>query len=213
VGVFVNVNPNRTNAIFGATTTCVLGRTYLEEKFAGLTFQIRPETFFQVYTEQAEALLEAMLAHLNLQGDEVLLDAYCGIGTLTLPLAKRVKQVVGIEMQPAAVEQALNNAALNGLTNVSFQTGTVEKLLSVVEIKPDIIVLDPPRKGCEGTVVESLRHMGAARIVYMSCNPATLARDLKAFCADGMYRLEKVITADLFPQTSHVESIAFLTRG
>lgn len=213
VGVFVNVNPNRTNAIFGATTTCVLGRTYLEEKFAGLTFQIRPETFFQVYTEQAEAFLEAMLAHLDLKGDEVLLDAYCGIGTLTLPLAKRAKQVVGIEMQPAAVEQALINAELNGLTNVSFQTGTVEKLLSVVEIKPDIIVLDPPRKGCEGTVVESLRHMGAARIVYMSCNPATLARDLKAFCADGMYRLEKVITADLFPQTSHVESIAFLTRG
>ena len=212
VGVALNLNPDRTNAIFGAETRLVAGQPYLREEFAGCTFQIRPDTFFQVNTEQTEALLELILDALQLQGTEVLVDAYCGIGTLTLPLAKRVRQAIGLEVQPEAVEQAAMNAALNQLDNVTFQTGTVESLLPSLEAQPDIVLLDPPRKGCDRSVIETLRLMQPDRIIYVSCNPATLARDLKLLCQDDLYELTRVQPADFFPQTAHVECAAFLKR-
>ncbi|MFM6139459.1 MAG: methyltransferase domain-containing protein, partial [Sphaerospermopsis kisseleviana] len=129
VGVCLNRNSDRTNAIFGRDTTCIAGTPYLREKFAGLEFQIRPDTFFQVHTETAEALLQVIQSELNLQGREVLVDAYCGIGTLTLPLAKQARQVIGLEVQFAAVEQAIFNAQQNEINNVTFQVGAVEKNL------------------------------------------------------------------------------------
>jgi 23S rRNA (uracil1939-C5)-methyltransferase len=212
VGVCLNHNPDRTNAIFGPETRCVAGRPYLWEEFADLRFQIRPDTFFQVYTEQAEALVQVILDHLNLQGWETVVDAYCGIGTLTLPMAQRVQQVLGLEMQGAAVEQARQNAIANQIENVRFQVGTVESLLPQLPAQPDILLLDPPRKGCAPAVIHSLIHHPPARLVYMSCNPATLARDLQALCQPGHYRLERVQPADFFPQTAHVECVAFLVR-
>jgi 23S rRNA (uracil1939-C5)-methyltransferase len=211
VGVSVNRNPNRTNAIFGEETRCIAGQPYLQEEFGGLQFQLRPETFFQVNTEAAEALLNAIVEQLALGGNEVLVDAYCGIGTFTLPLAQRVRQALGIEVQLASVEQARMNAQLNGITNVTFQTGTVEKLLPQLENKPDVVLLDPPRKGCEGTVIETLLEASPERIVYVSCKPGTLARDLKILCQGG-YHLSYLQPADFFPQTSHVECAAFLVR-
>ena len=212
VGVALNLNPDRTNAIFGAETRLIAGQPYLHEEFAGCTFQIRPDTFFQVNTEQTEALLEMILEELNLQGTEVLVDAYCGIGTLTLPLAKRVQQAIGLEVQPEAVEQATLNAALNQLDNVTFQTGTVEALLDTLSVQPHIVLLDPPRKGCDRAVIETLKQIQPDRIVYVSCNPATLARDLKLLCQEGTYHLTRVQPADFFPQTAHVECAAFLQR-
>lgn len=220
VGVSLNCNPDRTNAIFGAETRCIAGQPYLREEFAGLQFQVRPDTFFQVYTEQAEALLQAIADELNLQGNEVLVDAYCGIGTLTLPLAQKVKQAIGLEMQPEAVEQATLNAQLNNITNVKFYTGTVETLLPTLEVKPDIVLLDPPRQGCVSAgrpsdgrdVLETLLEIQPSRIVYVSCKPATLARDLKLLCQSGGYQLTRVQPADFFPQTSHVECAAVLVR-
>ncbi len=212
VGVFINVNSDRTNAIFGKETQCVAGRSYLEETFGGLTFQIRPDTFFQVYTEQAEALLGTIVEELDLQGTEVLVDAYCGIGTMTLPLAKQVKQVIGIEIQAAVIAQAQQNAALNHIENASFELGAVEQVLSNLEVQPDIILLDPPRKGCDPQVIECLRQWHPQHIVYVSCNPATLARDLKLLCTDEKYQLIRVQPADFFPQTSHVECAVFLTK-
>lgn len=212
VGISLNLNRDRTNAIFGAETRCVAGRAYLYEIFADLTFQIRPDTFFQVNTEQAEALLHIILDELNLQGHETLLDAYCGIGTMTLPLAKRVKQAIALEIQPEAIQQASQNADLNDISNVTFQVGAVEAVLPSLTVQPDIVLLDPPRKGCDKTVIETLLVMQPPRIVYVSCNPATLARDLKLLCADGRYHLHRVQPADFFPQTSHVESAAFLNR-
>lgn len=209
VGVSLNCNPERTNAIFGEQTRCVAGRAYLWEKFAGLKFQIRPETFFQVYTEQAEALLEVILSQLDLQEGETVVDAYCGIGTLTLPLAQRVQQVLGLEAQPAAVAQAQQNAIANQITNVSFKVGRVEQLLPQLDFVPDILLLDPPRKGCDPAVIASLIQQRPARIAYMSCNPATLARDLLLLSQAG-YRLLRVQPADFFPQTAHVECVAFL---
>lgn len=208
VGVCLNVNSERTNRVFGDRTLCVTGQAYLEEEFAGLRFHIDPHTFFQIYTEQAEALLEVMLSELDLQGHETVVDAYCGIGTLSLPIARQVKQVIGLEAQPAAVESAIANATLNQITNATFQTGKVEALLSTLDLRPDIVLLDPPRKGCSGAVIDQLLTLQASRLVYLSCNPATLARDLKRLCE--RYRLTRVQPADFFPQTAHVECVAFL---
>jgi 23S rRNA (uracil1939-C5)-methyltransferase len=213
VGVLLNRNPDRTNTIFGTETRCIAGRPYLEEKFAGLTYRIRPDTFFQVHTEQAEALLQVILEHLKLQGSEIVLDAYCGIGTLTLPLAQRVQRAIGLEVQAEAVEQARQNAELNAIANVTFEVGAVEEKLPLLPIKPDIVLLDPPRKGCEPVVLETLRQLAPERIVCVSCNPATLARDLKLLCGDRCYSLTRIQPADFFPQTAHVESVAFLERG
>jgi 23S rRNA (uracil1939-C5)-methyltransferase len=140
-------------------------------------------------------------------------DAYSGIGTLTLPIAQKIKAAIGLEVQPEAVAQAQLNAQLNQLENVTFQTGTVEKILPTLEIKPDVVLLDPPRRGCDSGVIESLRQMQPERIVYVSCNPATLARDLKWLCAEGHYILQKVQPADFFPQTAHIECAAFLRRA
>lgn len=210
VGVSLNRNSDRTNAIFGLETRCLAGVPYLREKFAGLDFQIRPDTFFQVYTETAEALLEVIQSELNLQGHEVLVDAYCGIGTLTLPLAKQVKHIIGLELQSTAVKQAIVNAQENKINNVTFQVGAVEKILQNLEIIPDVVLLDPPRKGCEDNVIKTLRNLKPARIVYVSCKVSTLARDLKLLCENGLYRLTRVQPADFFPQTAHVEAAAFL---
>ena len=211
VGVSLNCNPERTNAIFGGETRCISGIAYLIEQFAGLEFQVLPDTFFQVYTESAEALLQVIMQQLNLQGDEVLVDAYCGIGTLTLPLARALRQAIGLEMQPEAVEQAQLNAQRNGINNVTFRVGAVEKLLPQLEITADIVLLDPPRKGCDRAVLEALLRNKPVRIVYVSCKPATLARDLKVLCQSG-YRLVQVQPADFFPQTAHVECAAFLEK-
>ncbi len=212
VGVCLNINAERTNRLFGNRTDCIVGRPYLREDFAGLQFHIQANTFFQVYTEQAETLLEAILAELNLKGHETVLDAYCGIGTLSLPIARQVAQVVGLEVQKEAVENAIANAALNNITNVTFQTGKVETLLSVQDETPDVVLVDPPRKGCSEAVIDQLLELKAPRLVYMSCNPATLARDLKALCQGGDYQLKRVQPADFFPQTAHVECAAFLER-
>ncbi|MFM8006196.1 MAG: 23S rRNA (uracil(1939)-C(5))-methyltransferase RlmD, partial [Dolichospermum sp.] len=163
VGVSLNRNSDRTNAIFGIETRCLAGVPYLQEKFAGIDFQIRPDTFFQVYTETAEALLEVIQSELNLQGHEVLVDAYCGIGTLTLPLAKQVKQIIGLELQSTAVKQAIVNARENKINNVTFQVGAVEKILQNLEIIPDVVLLDPPRKGCEDNVIKTLRNLKPSR--------------------------------------------------
>lgn len=213
VGICINCNPNRTNAIFGEETRCVVGQPYLREEFAGLEFQLRPETFFQVNTEAAQALLDVIVEQLDLKGDEVLVDAYCGIGTFTLPLAQRVQQAIGLEVQASSVEQAQMNAQLNAIANVTFQTGTVETLLPQLGIATDVVLLDPPRKGCDKSIINTLLQTLPKHIVYISCKPATLARDLKLLCATGDYQLTHVQPADFFPQTPHVECAAFLVRG
>jgi len=212
VGVSLNRNPERTNAIFGEETRYIAGKPFLTEEFAGFEFQILPDTFFQVNTEVAELVLEEIKQQLNLQGNEVLVDAYCGVGTMSLPLAKLVRQVIGLEMQVSAVEQAEANAKLNGITNASFQVGEVENLLPQLQVTPDIVLLDPPRKGCDRAVIDSLLQIQPSRIVYISCKPATLARDLKVLCETGGYQLTRVQPADFFPQTAHVECVAFLER-
>ena len=238
VGVCLNYNPKATNTIFGQQTVCVAGRLYLREKFRGLKFQLTPDTFFQVNTRAAEKLIEIVIRELALSGSEVIVDAYCGVGTFTLPLAKYLQQVskghndsmetvgedlsqmrsaksmtIGLELQQVAIDRAWLNAEINHLTNVSFYVGKVEDLLPQLQVKPDIVLLDPPRKGCDRSVLESLLQLLPDRIVYISCKPATLARDLNILCSSGKYCLSKVQPADFFPQTAHVECAAFLMRS
>ncbi|NJK40319.1 MAG: 23S rRNA (uracil(1939)-C(5))-methyltransferase RlmD [Acaryochloridaceae cyanobacterium SU_2_1] len=209
VGVCLNVNPHRTNRIFGAETICVAGRDYLREEFAGLQFHLRPDTFFQIYTEQAERLVAVIIDQLQLTGKEQVVDLYCGVGTLTLPLAKRVASIVGIEVQEAALQLAQTNAALNQITNTQFALGTAKDCLAQLKFAPDLVVLDPPRKGCHEVVIAQLLMLKPRQIVYISCHPATLARDLARLCATGRYQLRRVQPADFFAQTAHVESVAF----
>lgn len=209
VGVLVNLNWKKTNSIFGPDTYCIKGEDHLEEEFAGLTYHIQPTTFFQVNTDQAERLLEEIQTELALTGEETLVDAYCGVGTFTLPLAKKVKRCIGLESFTESVTRAEKNAVLNGIENAEFKIGDVGELIPQLDVKPDIVVMDPPRKGCEPAVLEALIELKPKRIVYVSCNPATLARDLKVLC-EGGYRVNRVQPADFFPQTSHVECAAFL---
>jgi 23S rRNA (uracil1939-C5)-methyltransferase len=213
VGVCLNLNERPTNNIFGTETRCVAGREYISETFGNLQFQLKADTFFQIYTEQAEAILNLIIDRAGFTGTETLIDAYCGIGTFTLPLSKRVKRVVGIEVHGTSVVQARANARLNGINNVEFRTGEVEEVLPAMEMSADVILLDPPRTGCDRAVLDALTDMQPAQIIYISCKPATLARDLQVLCEQGNYQLTHVQPADFFPQTAHVECVAFLTRA
>jgi 23S rRNA (uracil1939-C5)-methyltransferase len=211
-GVTINENSDRGNAIFGPRTRTVAGRGYITEIFAGLTYQLGTDTFFQINTEAAEALLNAILDRLDLQGTETLVDAYCGIGTFTLPLARRVKEAIGLESYAVSVDRAKINAEINEIDNVTFITGTVETTLPQLNEIPDILLLDPPRKGCDRSVLDSITRLRPDRVVYISCQSATLARDLKYLCQSGNYELLEVQTADFFPQTAHIECAAFLRQ-
>jgi len=210
VGVNLNHNPHKTNVIFGKETYCISGRSYLNEIFADMRFGLNADTFFQVNTKTTEKLLKEIIERLNLKGNEILIDAYCGIGTFTLPLAKKVKMAIGIEVQQKAIERAASNAKINGINNVSFKVGKVENILPNLAVKPDLVILDPPRKGCDRRPIDTLLNTLPSRLVYLSCQPATLARDLKLLTSNNKYELILVIPVDFFPQTAHVECIAFL---
>jgi len=212
VGVCVNINRDRTNAILGKTTHTILGKPYLREIFAGVELHIAADTFFQVNTSAAELLLQAITQQLNLTGTETIIDAYCGIGTFSLPLAQKVKRVVGIELNATSIKQAQSNAALNQIDNASFQIGKVKDCLQEIDFQPDVLMLDPPRKGCDPQVIATILQLKPTQIAYISCKPATLARDVQMLCATGAYQLVQVQPVDFFPQTTHVECCALLKR-
>lgn len=210
VGVVLNLNAQKTNVIFGKKTEVISGRGYIKEIFADLTFHLSSDTFFQVNTEAAETLLRFLLPKLYLQGTETLIDAYCGIGAFTLPLSQQVKMAYGIESYAKSIEKAKFNAEINDINNVHFLVGKVEESLVDLKVDSDVLILDPPRKGCDRRVIEVIRHLLPYRLVYISCQPATLARDLALICQDGVYKLQEIQPIDFFPQTAHVECIAFL---
>ena len=212
VGVCLNINRDRTNAILGKTTQTILGKPYLREIFAGVELHIAADTFFQVNTGAAELLLQSLIEQLNLTGSETAIDAYCGVGTFSLPLAKRVKQVIGIELSEASIEQAKSNAVLNQINNATFYTGKVKDCLQEITTKPDLLLLDPPRKGCDSQVIDTILQIAPSRIAYISCKPATLARDIQLLCASGAYKIADIQPADFFPQTTHIECCVLLQR-
>ena len=210
VGVCLNINGDRTNAILGDKTLTVAGKSYIREKFAGVELHITADTFFQVNTAAAELLFNTVVEQLQLQGDEKVVDAYCGIGTFSLPLAKKVRQVIGIEINPSSVRQAKNNAVLNGIDNATFYAGKVKDCLQ--QIEPDILLLDPPRKGCQPEVIAAILRLQPSRIVYISCKSSTQARDVKLLCESGVYQPVWIQPADFFPQTTHVECLVIMNR-
>ncbi len=213
VGVCLNINQTASNVIFGQQTLLVAGKPFLTEIFAGVTLQILSDTFFQINTKTAELLLNKIIEELQLEGTETIVDAYCGIGTFTLPLAQKVKQVIGIESHSSSLAQARNNAKVNNINNVVLYESKVENCLHEVEaFQPDIVFLDPPRKGCAVLILDTLLELKPKKIVYISCKPATLARDIKHLCGTGLYQPQWIQPADFFPQTNHVECAVILNK-
>ena len=213
-GVVLGVNEKQNNVILGDSYRTLWGDDFLMDEMCGLSFRLSVPSFYQVNTPQAEKLYSLALDFAALDGSETALDLYCGIGTITLCLARRVKSAIGAELVPQAIDDAKENARRNGIENVEFFCGDASDIaakLATDGVRPDVITVDPPRKGLAEDVVVSIAQMAPRRVVYVSCDPATLARDIKRFTKNG-YRPVKAAAVDLFPRTHHVESVALLVR-
>jgi 23S rRNA (uracil1939-C5)-methyltransferase len=213
-GIVQNINTRRGNIILGHEGITLWGQPYLMEKIGSLTFRISPQSFFQVNTFQTRVLYEKVLFYAALTGQETVFDLYCGIGTISLYLAQKARKVVGVESVAAAVEDARANAELNHATNTEFHVGLAEEVVPALVrrgYQADVAVVDPPRKGCDEKLLATITALRPARIVYVSCNPATLARDLKYLAGNG-YNVQEVQPVDMFPHTSHVECVVLMSR-
>jgi len=214
VGLVHNINPKATNVILGTKYRPIAGRDDIDEEISGMSFRVRTPSFLQVNHEQTEKLYATALDMLRPEGSENIFDIYCGIGTITLMAAKSAGHVTGIEYVQESVDDAKYNAVKNGIQNVSFYAGAAERILpELVEHgrKADAVILDPPRAGADKDVLTAIAQSGAKRVVYVSCNPETLARDIKLLAEHG-YRVEKVQPVDMFPQTAHVETVVLMSK-
>ena len=214
--ITINVNKKRSNVILGEEIRLLWGQEYITDRIGDISYQISPLSFYQVNPMQTQKLYAKALEYADLHGQETVWDLYCGIGTISLFLAQKAKFVRGVEIVPAAIENAKENAKLNGLENTEFFVGKAEEVLPREYKKngvyADVIVVDPPRKGCDETLLETMVEMNPERIVYVSCDSATLARDLKYLCERG-YELRKVCPVDQFGMTVHVETVVLLSKG
>ena len=213
--ITINVNKKRSNVILGEEICLLWGQEYITDRIGDISYQISPLSFYQVNPMQTQKLYAKALEYADLHGEETVWDLYCGIGTISLFLAQKAKFVRGVEIVPAAIENAKENAKLNGLENTEFFVGKAEEVLPREYKKngvyADVIVVDPPRKGCDETLLETMIEMNPERIVYVSCDSATLARDLKYLCERG-YELRKVCPVDQFGMTVHVETVCLLSK-
>ncbi len=217
--ISISINQQQNNVIMGDTSQTLWGQDYIEDWIGDIKFQISPLSFYQVNPIQTEALYGKVLEYAQLSGTEVVWDLYCGIGTISLFMAQRAKQVYGVEVVPQAVADAKRNAALNHIANVEFFEGRAEEILpSYYESNhpddaqhPQVIVVDPPRKGCQQSLLDTIVRVQPQRVVYVSCDPATLARDLKYLCGHGL-EVRNVQAVDVFCQTVHVETIVLLSH-
>jgi len=217
-----SINKENTNVIMGKVIREIWGQAFITDYIGNVKYQISPLSFYQVNPVQTEILYGQALEYAGLSGNETVWDVYCGIGTISLFLAQKAKKVYGVEIVPQAIEDAKKNAAINGFDNAEFFVGKAEDVLPQYykdytkahpgeNARADVIVVDPPRKGCEESVLETMVNMQPERIVYVSCDSATLARDLKYLCGNG-YELQKVRAVDMFPHTGHVETVCLLSR-
>lgn len=214
VSLWHNIQPKPGNTILGAKIRHLWGRETLTTSLCGLRFEVSPYSFFQVHKEQAEILYEKALAYADLKGGETVIDAYCGTGTISLCLAKKAKRVIGIEIVKSAIEDAKKNAKMNHMENTEFYAADAGKFMPQLYRKglvPDVIVMDPVRAGCSEEVLKAAAGMNPKRIVYVSCNPATFARDAKILKSEG-YEIKEIQPVDMFPQTMHVETIVLLSK-
>ena len=213
-GVVLSVNQDRTNVVLGKEYRALWGQDHLDDTLCGLTFRISVPSFYQVNRAQTEVLYGKALEFADLTGTELVLDLYCGIGTISLTIARQAGKVIGAEIVPQAVTDAKANAARNGITNADFicgDAGTAAQHLAMQGLHPDVICVDPPRKGLSGEVCDAIADMAPAKVVYVSCDPATLARDVRRLTASG-YAVEKAVAVDMFPRTAHVESVVLLAN-
>ncbi|MFS0674509.1 23S rRNA (uracil(1939)-C(5))-methyltransferase RlmD [Ornithinibacillus sp. 179-J 7C1 HS] len=209
-----NINSARTNVILGDKTKVLWGQEYIYDSIGPIRFAISAKSFYQVNPTQTKRLYEKALEYAAISEEDTVIDAYCGIGTISLFLAQKAKKVYGVEIVPEAIDDARVNAKLNGMTNTEFEVGTAEEVMPKWKeegLKPDVIVVDPPRKGCDEGLLNAMIEMGPKRIVYVSCNPSTLARDLRIL-EDGGYETKEVQPVDMFPQSMHIESVAWLEK-
>lgn len=208
--IIQNRNTKKTNVILGPTNRLLWGSDVIYDTIGTLRFSISPHSFFQINATQTKVLYDQVLRYAQLTKKEVVLDAYCGIGTIALYLAKQAKKVYGVEIVPQAISDAKKNATLNEIENVYFESGDADDVLLRWHregVQPDTIVVDPPRKGCEPGVLDAMGKMKPNKLIYVSCNPATLARDAQILVQKG-FVLREVQPVDLFPQTEHVECVA-----
>ena len=210
----LSINEKPGNTILGDEFITLYGPGYIEDTLCGLTFRLSPRSFYQVNHRQAQRLYETAIREANITKEDTVLDLYCGVGTITLAMASAAGKVIGVEVVPQAVEDAKENALRNGITNAEFICGDAGVAALELErrgVKADVVVVDPPRKGLNADAIEALARFAPKRIVYVSCDPATLGRDLALLKEKG-YRLLNATAADLFPRCAHVESIVCLTR-
>ncbi len=207
-GVIENINTRADNVILGTRYETIKGVSTIEETLLGLKFRLSPHAFFQVNTAQVEQLYKAVMEMAELTGQEIVVDAYCGVGTMALIAASRAKKVIGIEYVADAIEDARHNAIRNQIANAVFEVGAAEKRIASID-KMDVVILNPPRKGCAEELLQELIRKKPSRVVYVSCNPATLSRDLQQL--SKTYRIEEIIPFDMFPQTSRVETVVKLS--
>lgn len=218
--ISINCNTGRTNVILGRKTVVLWGQEYITDQIGEISYEISPVSFYQVNPVQTEKLYGLALEYADLHGEETVWDLYCGIGTISLFLAQKAKQVYGVEIIPQAIENAKRNAVKNGIENAEFFVGKSEEVLPEFYEKEaaagrkahaDVIVVDPPRKGCDEKLLETIVKMAPDRVVYVSCDSATLARDLKILCENG-YELKRVRAVDQFCHTVHTESVCLMER-
>ena len=210
-GIFLNSNTDRTNVILGKEMKLLWGQAYIEDRIGDIRYHISPQSFYQVNPEQTEKLYQTALEFAGLSGEETVWDLYCGIGTISLFLAQRARKVYGVEIVPEAVQNAKENARLNGIVNAEFFCGAAEEVVPKLAGQADVVVVDPPRKGCDGVLLDTIAGMGPERIVYVSCDPGTLARDVKKLGEMG-YGVKKVRAVDMFGQGGNVETVCLLSK-
>jgi len=214
VSIIQNTNSEKTNVILGSFCKTLWGKDSINDCISEFKFEVSPLSFFQVNSIQTEVLYNKALEYANLSGGEVVLDAYCGTGTISLFLSKKAKKVYGVEIVPEAIENAKKNAKENNVENTEFIVGEAEKVIPKLinqGVRADVVVVDPPRKGCDKTLLEAISHMGPKTIVYVSCDPGTLARDLGILDELG-YKTLEIQPVDMFPQTAHIECVARIEK-
>ena len=214
--IVFNENREKTNVILGSKVTTLYGKDYITDYIDDIKFEISPLSFFQVNPIQTEKLYSRALEFADIKGDENVLDIYCGIGTISLFFARKSKSVLGVEIIPEAIDDAKRNASINGLSNTCFEVGKAEEVIPMLYekegIKADVVVVDPPRKGCDEAVLETIAQIKPKKVVYVSCDPATMARDLR-YLADNGFEIKRVCPVDQFCHTTHVETVVLLTRN
>ena len=212
--VIINSNREKTNVVLGHRCRTIWGEDFITDRLCGLEFRVSPLSFYQVNRDQAERLYTLAGEYAGLTGKEILMDLYCGTGTIGLSMANRAARVIGVELVESAVQDAVGNAERNGISNAEFLCADAAQAAAMLRkrgVKPDVVVLDPPRKGCGEDLILTVAEMMPERIVYVSCDPATLARDLKLFAQNG-WAPQEATPVDMFPRTAHVETVCLLSK-